>query len=206
VPSAWHQTISLSPSLSYSYGVCYRVQRCGQKQEWLTDIGTLPSVETWLDLTWLRLAWLGLAWLGLAWLGLAWTPFTLHTYPPMKMEHTQCSETLEFKLQTPVNHPQEIARQNKCYIAVGIKHGAILQCETEVYSKRSRSHKNWSFWEKETLADRGHWEVKCRVLCAEKRHHYFVRHTDCSYSDWCDRVSLGNASHCRIILHNSKLC
>jgi hypothetical protein len=32
---------------------------------------------------------------------------TLHTYSPMKMEHTQCSETLAFKLQTPVNHPVE---------------------------------------------------------------------------------------------------
>jgi hypothetical protein len=59
----------------------------------------------------------------------------------MKMEHTQCSETLVFKLQTPVNHPEEIIRQNKCYIAVSIKHGAILQCGTEVYSKRSHSHR-----------------------------------------------------------------
>jgi hypothetical protein len=31
---------------------------------------------------------------------------TLHTYPPMKMEHTQRSETLAFKLQTPGNHPE----------------------------------------------------------------------------------------------------
>jgi hypothetical protein len=49
------------------------------------------------------------------------------TYPPMKMEHTQCSETLAFKLQTPVNHPDEsirhseqgerlISRIVKCYL------------------------------------------------------------------------------------------
>ena len=25
----------------------------------------------------------------------------LHTYPPMKMEHTECSETSEYKIQTP---------------------------------------------------------------------------------------------------------
>jgi hypothetical protein len=29
-----------------------------------------------------------------------------HTYTPMKMEQTQCSETLAFKLQTTVNHPE----------------------------------------------------------------------------------------------------
>jgi hypothetical protein len=27
--------------------------------------------------------------------------------PSMKMEQTECSETLTFKLQTPVNHPEE---------------------------------------------------------------------------------------------------
>jgi hypothetical protein len=30
-----------------------------------------------------------------------------HTYPPMKMEQTEHSETLAFKLQTLVNHPEE---------------------------------------------------------------------------------------------------
>jgi len=27
----------------------------------------------------------------------------LHTYPPMKMEQTECSETLAYKIQTPGN-------------------------------------------------------------------------------------------------------
>jgi hypothetical protein len=31
----------------------------------------------------------------------------------MKMEHTKCSETLVFKLQTPVNNPEESIRQLK---------------------------------------------------------------------------------------------
>jgi hypothetical protein len=31
----------------------------------------------------------------------------------MKMEHTQCSETLAFKLQTPVNHPEESTRHSE---------------------------------------------------------------------------------------------
>jgi hypothetical protein len=38
-------------------------------------------------------------------------PQSLHTYSPMKMEQTECSETLAFKLQTPGNHPEEIIRQ-----------------------------------------------------------------------------------------------
>ena len=29
------------------------------------------------------------------------------TYPPMKMEQTECSETLAYKIQTPGNYPEE---------------------------------------------------------------------------------------------------
>jgi hypothetical protein len=35
------------------------------------------------------------------------TPVILHTYPPMKMEQTECSETLAYKIQTPGNYPEE---------------------------------------------------------------------------------------------------
>jgi hypothetical protein len=35
------------------------------------------------------------------------TPFIPHTYPPMKMEQTECSETLAYKVQTPGNYPEE---------------------------------------------------------------------------------------------------
>jgi hypothetical protein len=38
------------------------------------------------------------------------TAVTLHTYSPVKMEQTECSETLAFKLQTPGNNPEEIVR------------------------------------------------------------------------------------------------
>ena len=31
----------------------------------------------------------------------------LHTYPPMKMEQTECSETLAYKIQTSGNYPEE---------------------------------------------------------------------------------------------------
>jgi len=56
-------------------------------------------------LFWLVLAWLGLAWLGLAWLGL--NLVILHTYRPMKMEQTECSETSAYKIQTPENYAEE---------------------------------------------------------------------------------------------------
>jgi hypothetical protein len=38
---------------------------------------------------------------------------TLHTYPPVKMEKTECSETLSFKLRTPGNNPKENLRLSK---------------------------------------------------------------------------------------------
>jgi hypothetical protein len=41
------------------------------------------------------------------------TAVTLHTYSPMKMEQTECSETLEFKPQTPGNNPEETIRHEK---------------------------------------------------------------------------------------------
>jgi hypothetical protein len=31
----------------------------------------------------------------------------LHSYPPMKMEQTECSETSAYKIQTPGNYPEE---------------------------------------------------------------------------------------------------
>jgi hypothetical protein len=61
----------------------------------------------WLGLAWLGLAWLGLAWLGLAWLGLAWNIVILHTDLPMKMEQTECSKTLAYRIQRPGNYPEE---------------------------------------------------------------------------------------------------
>ena len=37
----------------------------------------------------------------------------LHTYPPMKMEQTQCSETPAYKIQTPGNYPEESIRHTE---------------------------------------------------------------------------------------------
>jgi len=33
--------------------------------------------------------------------------FLFHTYPPMKMEQTECSETSAHKIQTPGKYPEE---------------------------------------------------------------------------------------------------
>ena len=33
--------------------------------------------------------------------------FHLHTYPPMKIDLADCSETSAYKIQTPVNYPEE---------------------------------------------------------------------------------------------------
>jgi hypothetical protein len=37
-------------------------------------------------------------------------PSWVGTYSPLKMEQTGCSETLAFKLQAPVNHPEQSIR------------------------------------------------------------------------------------------------
>jgi hypothetical protein len=36
----------------------------------------------------------------------------LHTYPPLKMEQTECSETSAYKIQTPVNYSEENIEQD----------------------------------------------------------------------------------------------
>jgi len=36
-----------------------------------------------------------------------------YTYLPMKMEHTECSKTLAYKIQTPGNYPEESKQHSK---------------------------------------------------------------------------------------------
>ena len=36
----------------------------------------------------------------------------LHSYPPMKMEQTECSETSAYKIQTPEYYPEESIKQH----------------------------------------------------------------------------------------------
>ena len=42
-----------------------------------------------------------------------YTPNMLHTYLPMKMEQTECSETSAYKIQTPVNYPEESTQHSE---------------------------------------------------------------------------------------------
>jgi hypothetical protein len=39
-------------------------------------------------------------------------PVILHTYPPMKMEETECSETSAYKIQMPGNYSEESIQQS----------------------------------------------------------------------------------------------
>ena len=41
------------------------------------------------------------------------TYFILHTYLPMNMEQTECSETSAYKIQTPGNYPEEKIRHSE---------------------------------------------------------------------------------------------
>jgi hypothetical protein len=46
----------------------------------------------------------------------------LHTYPPMKMEQTGCSEMLAYKIQAPGNCPEESTQHSE--------HGESLKSST----------------------------------------------------------------------------
>jgi hypothetical protein len=49
-------------------------------------------------------------------------PVILHTYPPMKMEQTECSETSAYKIQTPGNYPEDSIQHSE--------HGESLKSST----------------------------------------------------------------------------
>ena len=40
-------------------------------------------------------------------------PVIVHTYPPMKMEQTECSETSAYKIQTRGNYPEESVQHSE---------------------------------------------------------------------------------------------
>ena len=66
--------------------------------------------------------------------------FHLHTYPPMKMEHTECSKTLEYKIQMPGSYPEESIQQHDFYsgmshwLEVVIIYSALKYCMIFVYN------------------------------------------------------------------------
>jgi hypothetical protein len=44
----------------------------------------------------------------------------LHTYPPMKMEQTEFSETSPYKIQMPGNYPEESIQQVTNYLHISV--------------------------------------------------------------------------------------
>jgi hypothetical protein len=48
-----------------------------------------------------------------------------YTYPPMKMEQTECSETSAYKIQTPGNYPEESIQHSE--------HGGSLKSRIECF-------------------------------------------------------------------------
>ena len=51
-----------------------------------------------------------------------------HTYPPMKMEQTECSETSAHTIQMPENYPEEIVQHSE--------HGKSLKSRIRVVVNR----------------------------------------------------------------------
>jgi len=77
----------------------------------------------------------------------------LHTYPPMKMEQTECSETLAYKIQTPGNYPEE-----------SIQHTQNPTCITPVCnSQYDACTLQTSFW---ILCSVTHYTASKALLCS----------------------------------------
>ena len=53
-----------------------------------------------------------------------WISVEFYTYPPMKMEQTECSETSAYKIQTPGNYPEESIQH--------LEHGKSLKSRDSV--------------------------------------------------------------------------
>jgi len=51
----------------------------------------------------------------------------LHTYLPMKMEQTECSETLAYKIQMPGNYPEESIQHSEHSKSLKSRYSNILK-------------------------------------------------------------------------------
>jgi len=60
-------------------------------------------------------------------------PVILHTYPPMKMEETECFETSAYKIQTPGNYPEESIQQTEYDVSHLKSISPISQCVWQKY-------------------------------------------------------------------------
>jgi len=56
------------------------------------------------------------------------TPIILHTYPPTKLQQTECSETLAYKIQILRNYPEESIQHSEHGRSLkSRKNNAVLQ-------------------------------------------------------------------------------
>ena len=54
-----------------------------------------------------------------------------HTYPPMSLEQTECSEKLAYKIQTPGNNPEESIQHSQ--------HGESLKSRKKMFNENRLS-------------------------------------------------------------------
>jgi len=69
------------------------------------------------------------------WRGTVTKRGSLHTYPPMKMEQTECFETSAYKIQTPGNYSEESIQHSEQ--GESLKSRIILRCCFRLYVKLS---------------------------------------------------------------------
>ena len=63
----------------------------------------------------------------------------MDTYPPMKMEQTDCSETSAYKVETPGNYPEENIQH--------VEHGENLKSRIlHLYGEETARHKRSAFY------------------------------------------------------------
>jgi len=78
--------------------------------------------------------------------------FHLHTYPPMKMEQTECSKTSAYKIQKLRNYPEESIRQYLHCMKpkIGIHYPGVSQADDDVSLSLSLSEllgfDSWPCW------------------------------------------------------------
>ena len=98
------------------------------------------------------------------------TAVILHTYPPMKMEQTVCSETSAYKIQTPGNYPEE-SIQNALMSKVFIAHWSSSSSSSSLSSSLSTS--------------------SCFNRCSDRHYHHHHQGNLQECYEW--RQSVGNA-------------
>ena len=70
------------------------------------------------------------------------TLIILHTYLPMKMEQTECSKTLAYKIQTPGNYPEESTQHSEHDESLKSRICMLLAKVSTIKHRLQSSHNN----------------------------------------------------------------